>query len=501
MTSENLLKSEKKKYVLGLLSLYLVLSAFLISCRDIWAEPQINSFTVSPNPADVGEELQFNWDITGYQQILINFGDSSPLDVTGETNVNHTYSLEGRYDVIITAIDSSGDSAYQVINVVIENEAPVFDISMNAENNVAFEDEPVNISVINLIESDFDKVPGVLTYIYNFAEGTENQVSTNQSSIIHSWANAGTYPITVSLIDDQGALSQKTKNITILNQAPSAEIDINVDEDYGEATNEYIATYNWQNAIIDSIPMGWTIYNLEDLNPPITSVSIVESGDESHDKVLRFVDNSHQRGISIGNSFDEQDFGTVEFWVRSDDTSSKTWALSLWDDSDMALQVLMDDMNWRYTTNTNYLNLFPSLNAENDMWYHVRVDFCTDNSSGNYYNLTSQQFRITVDDVESSILTIDNPDIVKINTLKIETSTSDTGTSWINAIGYSWDPYYEIGDNQNPIITYSDKVVFLMSAKNVEESESDIDSLRYFWQFGDGTCSFGKFVQHQYGAP
>ena len=501
MNRNKLLRSEKKRYILAIFGLYLTLSAFLIGCRDVWGQPQINSFTGAPNPVDVGEEIRFEWDITGYQQILINFGDGASLNVTGETNVSHSYSMEGRYDVIITAIDSMGESANQIINMVVENNAPLFDFAFDADNDIAYEDEPVNISVVDLIESDIDKVPGVLTYIYNFAEGTESQVSTNQSSIIHSWSNAGTYPITISVIDDQGALSQETKDIKILNQAPSAEINITVDEDYGEATSEYIATYNWQNAIIDSIPNGWTIYNLEDLNPPIASVGVVESGDEAHDKVLRLNDNSHQKGISIGNAFDGQDFGTVEFWVKSDDTSSKTWALSLWDDSDMALQVLVDDMNWQYTTNTEYQNAFPSLTAEVDIWYHVSIDFCIDNSSGNYNNLTSQQFRITVNDLESLIFTIDNPDIAKINALKLETSSHDTGTSWINAIGYSWDSYYQVGDNRNPTITYSDKVVFLMSAQNIVESKSDLDSLRYFWQFGDGTCSFGKYVQHQYGAP
>ncbi|MFX1391908.1 MAG: PKD domain-containing protein, partial [Promethearchaeota archaeon] len=501
MKSKNISKSEKKKYILAIFSLYLTLSAFLISCRDVWGEPEINDFTISPNPADVGEEIWFNWDIIGYQQILINFGDSTPLDVTGENSVSHIYSMEGRYDVIITAIDSTGDSVNQVINLVIENEAPLFNFTFDVDNNMAYEDEPVNISVVDLIESDVDKAPGVLNYVYNFADGTENQVSTNQSSITHSWSNAGTYPVTISLIDDQGALSQKSQNITILNTPPSAEINVTVDEDYGETTTEYIATYNWKNAIVNSIPNGWNVYNLEDSPPPTTSVSIVESGVESHDKVLRLKDNSHQKGISIGNSFDDQDFGTVEFWVNTNDTSSKTWAISLWDDSDMALQVLINNMEWQYTTNTNYNDIFPSLAVEEDTWYHVRIDFCIDNPSGIYNSLISQQFKVAVNDFESSIYNIDNTDIKKINTIKLETGLTDIGASWINAIGYSWDPYYEIGDNRNPIITYSDKVVFLLSAQNVTETESDINSLRYFWQFGDGTYSYGKHVEHQYGAP
>ncbi|MFW9785282.1 MAG: PKD domain-containing protein, partial [Candidatus Heimdallarchaeota archaeon] len=490
-------KSEKKSNILAILSVYLILSAFLISCRDVWAEPEISNFTISPNPADVGESIQFDWSVIGYDQILINFGDGNSLDVTGEENVSHIYSLEGRYDVILTAIDHTGDSVNQVINLVIENEAPIFDFTFDVENNIAYEDEAVNISVVNLVESDVDKAPGVLNYIFNFADGIDNQVSTNQSSVLHSWSNAGTYPMTVSVIDDQGALNQKIKDIKIINKPPSADIEVSVEDDFGEAKPGYIATFNWQNDMMNSIPIGWEVNDIKEG----VSVSIVDSGIGDHDKVLRLKDDSHQNGISMTNSFDDQAFGTVEFWVKTSNPSSKTWTVSLWGDSDMALQVLIDDMNWKYTTSTSYQNIFPSSNIEVNTWYHVRVDFCIENSSGNYNNLSSMQFKIFINDLESSVLSITNPDLTNINSIKLESGFKDTGTSWINAIGYSWDPFYQLGDNRWPKITYSDKALFLMKAVDIKETRNDVDSLRYFWQFGDGTSSFGKYVYHQYGAP
>ena len=50
----------------------------------------------------------------------------------------------------------------------------------------------------------------------------------------------------------------------------------------------------------------------------------------------------------MSNSFNDQPYGTVEFWVKTNNPASKTWAFSLWGDSDMALQILIDDMNWLY---------------------------------------------------------------------------------------------------------------------------------------------------------
>ncbi len=498
MENEKLTKSVRKRYVLAILTLYIVLSSFIIGLRVVWTAPTINDYTVTPNSADVGEELQFSWDISGYQQILINFGDSSPQDVTGVSTITHTYATEGSYDTMLTAIDSSGDYVVQTINVLIKNEAPEFDFTTNATNNIAYEDELVEINITDLVESDVDIVPGVLKYIYNFADGTENQISTNESSNIHSWSNAGTYPVTVTAIDDQGALNQVTKDITVKNYQPSANINIGHDESYAQATSEYFSTYNWKNDSIGSPPEGWNIFNS---NPLSNYLRIVDSSEEIHYKVVELQDNSNQESISMENSFNGQEYGTIELWVKSNDVSSKTWALSLWDNSQMGFQVLINEGNWQYTTSTSYVNLFPSLIGEIDIWYHVRIDFCADDSSGEYNNLRAGQFRAAINDFQSNIFNITNPKVFEINKIKIETGTNDIGISWIDAIGYSWDPNYNTGNNRWPVTAYRDNIMFLFDGSNSDDTESDLNSLDYFWQFGDGSTSYGKYVHHQYSKP
>ncbi|NHJ87689.1 MAG: PKD domain-containing protein, partial [Asgard group archaeon] len=482
-------------------TLYIILSAFLIGCRDVWSAPAINSFSVSSNTADVGEEIQFNWDCTGFKTILINFGDGTPLNVSDLNSISHSYVMEGSYDAMITAIDSSGDSISQSININIKNESPQFDFTFNVSNSLAYEDDNVEITVTNLIESDVDQVPGIINYLYNFADGINNHVTTNDSSILHSWKDAGEYPVTITLIDDQGALNQVTKNITILNRIPSASINIETDDSYGQLGLEYIATYNWHNYTIGAFPEDWNRIDSSNSDSTLSTAKIVDSIDEIHYKVLELDDKSSKATISMQNSFNDQHFGTVEFWVKSSDVNSKTWGISLWDHSNMAFQILMHDKYWKYTSSTPYFNIFPSLEANNDEWNHVRIDFCIDDSSGNYNNLKAGQFKVYINDVESVVFEITNPNVMSINHVRLESGINAIGKSWIDAIGYSWDPLYQISGNRWPMTSYADNLLFLFDAANSIDSESDLDSLRYFWQYGDGATSYGKYVQHQYSKP
>ena len=72
-----------------------------------------------------------------------------------------------------------------------------------------------------------------------------------------------------------------------------------------------------------------------------------------------------------------------------------------------------------------------------------------DNSSGNYKKLSSMQFKVFVNDLESSIFNITNLDLTNINLLKLESSLRDTGTSWINAIGYK--QFVETVPDETPV--------------------------------------------------
>ncbi|MFX1394794.1 MAG: PKD domain-containing protein, partial [Promethearchaeota archaeon] len=703
METEKLTKKRKKKLILAIVTLYLIVSAFLLGCRFARADTNITvSFGADPLTADVGETITFIWSITGdYQQAIIYFGDGNFDELTDDDgSIIYEYFAEGKYQVILMVVDSVGNINYYPTYITIENIAPQFDISLNVTNNKAWEDENVEISVINLVESEVDMADGVLTYIYDFADGNENQVSTNKSSIIHSWNNAGTYPITITVIDDQAALGQETIEITVVNRPPKAEFDIDVENDYGLSSLDYYASNNWRNDTLGNIPEGWDFHYLDeiiqmnsyqdiiypsstvkdrwfktnillddhecirelddscifipywwstffgsegaydqfnmenldiingtvtkvefvytselknityvdidltadlyvgeswigskplsfsntkqeyiiiwdelsisqddlddlqikisckypgailnlgvlldmidnygtidflmqfyelakiifpnylyydiyldsiylnisyeaeyytDVHPSTTNLKVVENNDE-HNKVVQLQDNSKQNGVSLVKNFEDQNNGTVEFWIKNSEISSQTWSFSLWDDSFMASEIFIDESKWKVKIGSNLYDLESfggSIGTPSNDWHHVTVDFCT---SGAYNNLNQDQFQVTIDGIKSKIYAFDT-DLSEINTIKIQSSKENIGTSWIDAIGYTWDPFYKTGDNEAPITTYPDKTTFLFSAADTEDTSSDIDSLRYFWEFGDGLRGYGKYVYHQY---
>ena len=71
------------------------------------------------------------------------------------------------------------------------------------------------------------------------------------------------------------------------------------------------------------------------------------------------------------------------------------------------------------------------------------------------------------------------------------------GIAHIDAIGYTWDQYYNLNDNKNEVISYPEKTNVQFVA-NCTDSENDLTSLRYYWDFDDGTAGWGKYTQHTY---
>ena len=140
----------------------------------------------------------------------------------------------------------------------------------------------------------------------------------------------------------------------------------------------------------------------------------------------------------------------------------------------------MSSDKWQYSTGGAF-NDFTEYGAPTDnTWYRVRIDFCT---SGTYLNLSAHQFQISVDDSFSNIYSFSSSfdDIRKI---RFTSSSSDQGSAWLDAIGLTWDDLYCLGDNKYSVVSYPEKTNVRFVA-DCTDTESDIPSLRYFWNFGD----------------
>ncbi|MBD3196891.1 MAG: hypothetical protein GF317_17685 [Candidatus Lokiarchaeota archaeon] len=201
--------------------LYLILSAFVVGSTLYWYFFEIHTnFHADIMVADVGEKIEFEWFPRGaHAGSIILFGDGNSHTIENTSSrISHQYSTQGIYTPTLYVWNRFGVIDSKSLNIKIKNNPPDFDIFIPKS---AEEDENVNIQIKNVRDSSVDLNEKKIKYICNFGDNTQN--TTTKKQIFHKWTHEGTYPLTITLIDDQGAISQKTKYIEITNRKPEAQ--------------------------------------------------------------------------------------------------------------------------------------------------------------------------------------------------------------------------------------------------------------------------------------
>jgi len=177
----------------------------------ISADLRVNKFT-----ADVGEELIFDAGNTigPWGQLVFLFHDGSEPMVTMTPTVTHAFPLEGVYLVTLVAVGMGGITSLDTVEVSIINEPPSATLSLPPS---AMEDErvPLRASAVSDSAHDLDK----LTFQWILGDGTVK----NGSEITYAWTHAGSYPVSLNIIDDQGALDSALAYIEVHNVPPTAD--------------------------------------------------------------------------------------------------------------------------------------------------------------------------------------------------------------------------------------------------------------------------------------
>ena len=205
----------------------------------------------------------------------------------------------------------------------------------------------------------------------------------------------------------------------------------------------YLGTYGFENDEIGSTPSDWI-----DASGSGTSVMVAEEVD-NHKMVIDCYDGSSANGFDISNYFSDQEFGTIEFYIRADTTAS-TWTTMLFSDGTSEafhMTFFLNRFSWYGGGKWHHIQ-----SASANTWYHISIDFeCT--TSG-YMGLSQYQFNFKIDGVDHIIdFKWDQP---KLNKFRIKSQrTYSSFHTYYDAIGFSWDPDYKIGDNLNEGILFS----------------------------------------------
>ncbi len=427
-------KARKRIIVLASILLAIILLAEL---PPVKATYQIDSFTADKYSVDVNETVEFSWEVTGqYTWAFINFGDGNITWYDGsETSATHKYRSEGLYTVMLTVKNITWEDTSILTGgpydgkIRVKNEPPVFDFGFS--DNSPYEDDLVTISITSLTESVVDE--NNLTYIYDFATG--EQETTTENSTTYSWTNAGEYPVSITAIDDQGALDQKTKFISVQNKKPTAAFTLGAD---------IPATYSFARDPLNEVPLGWS-----DSEPASNLAIKVVEGKDHHQKILQITGNPGYNPPGIYRAFSSQNYGTVEYYFWSENVNEELGYLSLQSGSTDAIMIYPEDGKWICYADSTETEIDGVDAPQNTTWTHVRIDFLC---SGDYFELNPHQFRVIIDGKISPYYQFSSS-ISSVDRVEVGSLSQATDKAYLDSIGLSWDKNYEIGQNYNYFIS------------------------------------------------
>ncbi|MFX1385016.1 MAG: hypothetical protein ACFFBP_21510 [Promethearchaeota archaeon] len=190
----------------------------------------------------------------------------------------------------------------------------------------------------------------------------------------------------------------------------------------------YPATYDFDNVKLGDIPSDWETIEIGD-----TSVGVVETK-MGHYNVLEMKDADYSHSASVNHSFVNKALGTIEFWVMGD-IDKGTFHFNLKSGNNVLFQLrwlsVFQYLQW---WDGKYHNI---IKLNTGTWYHIRIDFdCIKNSI------------IVKINNENTILCKFFSTPSSINGISFQTYEMEGDYCYyVDALAYSWDPVYNIGDN------------------------------------------------------
>ena len=168
--------------------------------------PPVADFTTSVNGTQLAVDATGSTDDQGVTSYAWTFGDGGTG--TGVT-ANRTYAAGGTYDVTLTVTDATGNTATRTrqVTIVAPNAAPKATAVVTANG--------LTINANGSSSTDSDGT--IASYAWTFGDGGTSSLA-NAS---HTYAAAGTYTVTLTVTDDDGATNVATQQVTVA-AAPTA---------------------------------------------------------------------------------------------------------------------------------------------------------------------------------------------------------------------------------------------------------------------------------------
>ncbi len=189
---------------------------FTASGRGAANRPPTASFTAAADDLEISVDGRASTDPDGPVTHAWDFGDGS----TGAgPTATHTYAAAGSYTVRLTVSDGPGLTATATRAVtVVANQPPTADFTAEVDD--------LGLAVDAGGSADTDG--SIAGYAWAFGDGTTGSGATDT----HTYAAAGTYAVELTVTDDDGATSVRSRSVTVTappNSGPEARFTSTAD--------------------------------------------------------------------------------------------------------------------------------------------------------------------------------------------------------------------------------------------------------------------------------
>ncbi len=186
------------------------------------------NFTDASNDSD-GTIVGWNW----------AFGDGN---VSSSQNPSHLYAAEGTFQVSLTVTDDDGATANDTQGVTVfaaPNVPPVAGFSSN-----------INGLTVNFSDTSSDSDGTIASWSWDFGDSS----GSSSQSPAHSYAAGGTYTVSLTVLDDDGASNMTSQQVTVVeppNVPPVADFTFNATDlsvsftDTSSDSDGSIASWSW----------------------------------------------------------------------------------------------------------------------------------------------------------------------------------------------------------------------------------------------------------------
>ncbi|MFX1532540.1 MAG: hypothetical protein ACFFBC_15590 [Promethearchaeota archaeon] len=237
-------------------------------------------------------------------------------------------------------------------------------------------------------------------------------------------------------------------------------------------SGHYPGTFGFENSVDgESQPKGFN--NTYALNCSGEIVSEVNG----HKKVLRAYDYNSSGSAIIRQKFsdvgfDNQTFGTIEYWllVSSNGVNTEIRLCYGYGKDEVAVNLRISGTGrWQFA-NLTWTELPNIPRPLEDTWYHIRIHFrCL--GAPSYLGLGENKFEIIINGISSGSLdfSVSASEIVMF--APIHTAAGPyNNNACLDALAYSWDPSYNIGDNMDEglLLSYDTNIDFIWEAYSLD---------------------------------